>query len=139
MDKPNFPFPDVAKMFEQFKLPGVDMSALVEARRKDIEALTLANRQALEGVQAMAKRQTEILQQTMAEWQQSAQGLVGKDLGAGAAHQTEVAKAAIEKALANMREMAEMATRSQTQAFETVNKRFQENLAELRKVMGQGK
>ena len=132
------PFGDIAQMLQQFKVPGVDLGALMDARRKDIEALAEANRQAFEGMQAIARRQAEILQQTMGEWQESAQKLAGKDLGASAAQQTEMAKAAFEKALSNMREMAEMATKSQSQAFETVNKRFQENLADLRKLM-QGK
>jgi hypothetical protein len=34
-----------------------------------------------------------------------------------------------------MRELAEMATKSQTQAYEVLNKRFQENLEEMRKLM----
>ena len=44
------PFGDVAKMIEQFKLPGVDMSAIVQARRKDIEALVEANKAAYESM-----------------------------------------------------------------------------------------
>ena len=112
--------------------------ALSDPRRKDIEALAEANRQAYEGMQAIAKRQAEILQQTMSEWQSAAQNMAGKDFAANATQQTELAKAAFEKALSNMREMAELATRSQSQAFDTVNKRFQENLAELRRLM-QGK
>ena len=31
------PFGDLTKMLEQFKVPGVDMSALVESRKKDHE------------------------------------------------------------------------------------------------------
>jgi hypothetical protein len=34
-----------------------------------------------------------------------------------------------------MRELAEMATKSQSQAYEVLNKRFQENLEEMRKLM----
>lgn len=138
MDKQKSPFADITQMLQQFKVPGVDLSSLIDARRKDIEALAEANRQAYEGMQAIAKRQTEILQQTMSEWQAAAKNMAGKDFTASATQQTEMAKAAFEKALANMREMAELATRSQSQAFDTVNKRFQENLAELRKLM-QGK
>ena len=39
-NNPPNPFADLAKMFEQFKVPGVDMTAIVDARRKDVEALT---------------------------------------------------------------------------------------------------
>lgn len=41
---------DITKMIEQFKLPGVDMSALIAARKKDIEALTQVNRIAYESL-----------------------------------------------------------------------------------------
>ena len=40
MDKTPMPFMDISKLMEQFKIPGVDLGAVVEARRKDIEALT---------------------------------------------------------------------------------------------------
>ena len=105
MDNSKSPFGDITQMLQQFKVPGVDFGALVDARRKDIEALAQANRQAFEGMQAIAKRQAEILQQTMSEWQQAAQNMAGKDLSANAAQQTEMAKAAFEKAIAHMREM----------------------------------
>src|SRR5258706_15769479 len=72
------PFVDVTKILEQFKLPGVDLHAVLEARRKDVEALTQANRIAYENMQALAKREAEILQQTMTEWQAAMAGMAGK-------------------------------------------------------------
>ena len=36
MEKPAAPFFDVNQLISQFKLPGIDMNAIVEARRKDI-------------------------------------------------------------------------------------------------------
>ena len=135
MDKTPMPFMDISKLMEQFKIPGVDLGAVVEARRKDIEALTQANQQAYQGMQALAQRQAEILKETMSEWQTSMQGMMGKNPGDIAAKQVALATEAFEKALANMRELSEIASRSQIQALETVNKRFQENLQELRKLM----
>jgi len=38
------PFRDLTQMLEQFKAPGVDMTAFVAARRKDVDALTAANK-----------------------------------------------------------------------------------------------
>ena len=38
------PFGDLTKMLEQFKVPGVDMPALVESRKKDIGAELTAAR-----------------------------------------------------------------------------------------------
>ena len=52
-----------------------------------------------------------------------------------AARGTELATQAFGRALANMRELAEMASNSQSQTYEILNRRFQENLEELRKLM----
>jgi hypothetical protein len=72
------PFVDITKILEQFKLPGMDINAILEARRKDVEALTQANQIAYESMQALAQREAEILQQTMAEWQGAMAGMAGK-------------------------------------------------------------
>src|SRR5690242_16468944 len=60
---------DFTKMLSEFKVPGVDLDAVLQAQRKNIEALTAANRTAAEGVQAFARRQGEILRQNLAELQ----------------------------------------------------------------------
>ena len=129
------PFVDVTKILEQFKIPGVDLQAVLEARRKDVEALTQANQIAYDNMQALAKREAEILQQTMSEWQAAMAGMSRKSPAEMAASGTELASQAFGRALANMRELAEMATKSQSQAYEVLNKRFQENLEEMRKMM----
>ena len=136
MANPNMPFMDVNELLAQFKVPGVDINALMEARRKDIDALVIANRQAYEGMQLLAHRQAEMLKEAMAEWQAATEDMMsGKSPGTGAAKQAELGKQAFEKALANMRELAEMATKSQSEAWEVVTRRFHENLEELKKLM----
>jgi phasin family protein len=129
------PFVDVTKLLEQFKLPGIDIDAIVQARRKDVEALTQANQIVYEAMQALARREAEILQQTMAEWQGAMAGMAGNNPAEMAAKGTELATQAFGRALANMRELAEMASKSQAQTYEVLNKRFQENLENLRKLM----
>src|SRR2546426_2767542 len=95
-----------------------------------------ANRHAYEGMQLLAQRQAEMLREAMAEWQAATQQMMSaQNPNAGAAKQAELGKQALEKALANMRELAEMATKSQTQAWEIVNRRFHENLEELKQLM----
>ena len=128
-------FAGVSKFLKQFKLPGVDINALITTQRKDIEALVAANKQVYEGVQSLAKRQTEILRETLEAWQAAAKELAGKSLSEGIEIRTELAKRAFVKALGNMRELAEMSTKSQTEVLEGIKKRAQENLAELRKLL----
>jgi phasin family protein len=132
---PQMPFMDIKQLMEQFKIPGVDLGAMMEARRKDIEALVAANQQAYEGMQKLGQRQAEMLRDAMAEWQGASGKLMsGQSPRADATKQAELGKQALERALANMRELAEMATTSQTQAWNVINKRFQENLEELRRL-----
>ena len=56
---------DVQKMLGDFKIPGVDMQAMMSAQEKNIAALKQANQHAAEGLQALAKRQMEMMQQVM--------------------------------------------------------------------------
>ena len=127
------PFGDLQKMIEQFKMPGVDMSAIVESRRKDIEALMEANKAAYESMQALARKQAEILSQTMQGMQEAAKGAAGA--AGNPAKQTENVRKAFEKTLADMKELSEMARRSQSDAMAHITQRGNEHMQEIRKMM----
>ena len=127
---------DFTKMLSEFKLPGVDLDAVLQAQRKNIEALTAANRTAAEGLQAFARRQSEILRQNLAELQAQFSSAVT----AGApeeklAKQTDLAKAAFEKAIADMKELAELLAKSNTEAAEIVSKRVSASFDELKSIV----
>ena len=129
----NNPFGDVKKMIEQFKMPGIDMSAIVESRRKDIEALMEANKAAYASMQALARKQAEILGQTMQDMQEAAKGAVSA--AGDPAKQSENVRKAFEKTLADMKELAEMAQRSQSEAMKHITQRGNEHLQEIKKMM----
>jgi phasin family protein len=120
------PFPDFTKMMQAYKIPGVDFAAVLEREKKNIEALTKANQIAFDGWQALVRRQSEILKETMEETMANARKQ-------DAAHRVEVAKKGFEKAVGHMRELAEMATKSQTEAFEIVRKRIAANVQEMQR------
>jgi phasin family protein len=127
---------DPRKYMDQFQMPGLDNKGLMEAHRKNIEALTEANRVAFEGAQAMARRQTEIVREAMDE----AAKAMTQVQGAGSneervAKQTEIAKNAFETALKHARELAEMSAKSQNEALELLNKRVAESFDEMRDSM----
>ena len=126
---------DISKYMGEFKVPGVDVETLVGSQRKNIEALTQANKLAYDGLQAVLKRQVEILRQTMDEVAVVSKDIV--ELGnpqEKAAKQAELAKDAFERSLSNMRELAEMIAKANNEAFELLNKRFTQNLDEMRDV-----
>jgi phasin family protein len=121
------PFPEFTKLLENYKIPGIDFSAFVDREKRNIEALTKANKIAFEGWQALVHRQSEILQQAMEEAMANARK---QD---SATQRVEIAKQGFEKALGHMRELAEMATKSQTEAFEIIRKRISANVQEMQR------
>src|SRR3954466_11405543 len=71
MSSPLNPFADLQTLMTQFSVPGIDLAAVIESRRKDIDALVAANQSALEAAQALARKQTEMLTQAMQDIQQA--------------------------------------------------------------------
>jgi phasin family protein len=130
------PFGDFTKILEQFKIPGVDMTSIIEERRKDIEALTQANRIAFEGMQSLVQKQAEILRKTMEEMQEAAKKMAsGGGRMPNFTNQGEFAQQALLKAFQNMRELAEVVQKSQGEALQTMNRRALQNMEELKKLM----
>lgn len=127
-------FGDFSKLIEQFKLPGIDLNALMEARRKDIEALAAANRTALEGAQALSQKQAEILRTTMDQLQSFVKQMTATGT-ATPASAGELVQQTLQRAFASMRELAETAYKSQSDAFAVVNQRVQENIQELKALL----
>ncbi|MDR5754535.1 MULTISPECIES: TIGR01841 family phasin [Caballeronia] len=123
------PFGDLTKMLEQFKVPGVDMSALMESRKKDIEAIVEANKSAYDSMQAVARKQTEMLTRAMQDIQAAATA------GADPTKHTEVARNACVKALEDIKDLAEIARKSQTDAMTSITQRANEHMEEIKKML----
>ena len=137
---------DFAKMFEMpkqmgdFKFAPVDMEGVVATQRKNIEALAQANQLAVESMQAIARRQSEIFRSMMEE----ASSAMREVMAAGspeekAAKQTEIVKDAFQRAVQNMRELAELVAKSQTEAMDVVQKRVADSLDEIKTVIAKKK
>ena len=63
--RPNFFDFDVTKIMADFRFRPFDVEALMASQRRNIEALSQANQLAVEGMQAVAKRQIEIARQAI--------------------------------------------------------------------------
>jgi phasin family protein len=127
-------FFDVTKAMADFKVPDIDVEAVVAYQRKNIEALTQANQLAVEGVQAVFRRQAEIARTAIEEFSSMFRDFLqpaGSPEDKIAKH-AEYSKAALEKGLANARELTELATKANTEAFNVINKRVTETLDEVR-------
>jgi phasin family protein len=121
------------KMMEQFKVPGVDMAAIMEARSKDFEALKAANQTALKGMQALGEKQAEILRTTLTELQSLIQNAAQSGKATEKSAKTgELVQQGVQKALANMRQLAEAGYKAQADTFAVISKRVEENIQELK-------
>ncbi|MBS0316453.1 MAG: TIGR01841 family phasin [Proteobacteria bacterium] len=122
------------KLAEQLKLPGVDLNAILESQRKDMEALAEANRQAYEGMKQLAARRNEILRESLAEWQQAMRDAGGEE---AIKRHTKAVQDGVKKAVENFRELAQMEAATRSKAWKVVQDRFQENLAAMQKLLRQ--
>lgn len=124
---------DIRKLLEKLKLPGVDVEALLESHRKDVETLIAANEKAYLGLQALTRRQAEILAEAMQDLQEGTKELLAtKGVPDRAGRTASRTKQAFGQALSNMREVAEMAAKSHEEVIAILNKRVHEGLDGLR-------
>ncbi len=117
------PAPDFSQMLEQFKLPGFDMTSLVEAQRKNIDALTQANQLAYDGIQALVQKQAELFSKRTQEIQAAVRKMSGGNPVEAVAQQGAFVQQTLTKAFEDMRELAEMARKSQSDALAAISAR----------------
>lgn len=131
---------EFTRMVAEMKFPAIpDTEALLAAHRRNMEALSSANRIALEGAQTVARRHMEIMQQTMAELTEAMRALATAEAPqAKAAKQAEMLKRAYERAVANAAEISDLIQRANREALEQLNKRFVEAMEEVKRLMEKG-
>jgi phasin family protein len=124
---------DFTKHLSAMKLPDGNAEAIMAAQQKNMNALVEANKAAAAGYQDLFRKQMTIFEETMSEAQKYMTTLDATKLDPEKAKaQGELAKAAFEKALANMQALAEGAQKANSEAYEIVSARIQESLLELR-------
>jgi len=126
---------DVSRMFKDMRFPSAlpDTGALMQAHRRNMDALSQANRLALEGAQAVARRHMEIMQQTMTELTEHVRELASSETPqAKAARAAELLKRSYEHAVANIRELSDLIQRSNTEALGLLDHRFKEAMDEVK-------
>jgi phasin family protein len=124
---------DFGKAFGDMRAPSVDLETVVAIQRKNIEALTQANQLALEGAQAVLRHQLEIARRSMEEFSEmfTAMFLPNGSMEERVAKQTEFSKSALEKSMTNAREITDLMTKANTEAFNVLSKRVAETLEEM--------
>lgn len=130
-----FDFAKMFSQFSQFKMPNVDASALLDAQRKNLEALSAAGKLASEGFQAIAQRQSELVRQGMEQSMSDVRTVMAESgVAAQAAKQAEVAKRNYQSTLTNVNELNEMILKANKDAFGVITKRVGEAMDEVQKL-----
>mgnify|MGYP000957783618 CR=1 FL=1 len=124
---------DFAKLFDQFQASPFDLKAIMEAQRKNVQAFTDAQQVAMDSLQALAQRQTEIISQIVED-----QSLVAKELMGEGTPESKIAKNAdlfkkiYERTVGNVRELSDMMNKSNVEASNIINKRVAAGMSELK-------
>ncbi len=129
----NAPAYDIFKMFGDFKSPAqiFDFNQFFTIQRRNLEAVTAANQIVAEGIQAVTRRQAELTRTNVEQVMKAGREAISSGSPeASAAKQAEVAKTMFEKSFNNVREVFEMLTKSNLEAFDLLNKRMAEAMEE---------
>lgn len=123
----------MTKMMPDFKLPTFDFTAVLASQRKNFEALTAANQLALEGMQAVFRRQSELVRESLEE----SSKLVSDFLAVGTPEEkvvknVDLMKGAFEKTLSNVKEVTTLISKSQTEASDVITGRVKEGIEEVK-------
>jgi phasin family protein len=131
--KQPFDFNDLSRRLGELKFPEIDWQELMAAQQKNWAALGQANKVWLEGTQKVVQREVEILQSALAEAAEASRDMMKEgDARVAAEKRLEHAKSSFEKAISNIREISEAATRANQDALEVIQKRAIEGFDEIR-------
>ena len=132
-EKQPFDFGDLSRRLGELKFPEIDWHELMAAQQKNWAALGQANKVWLEGTQKVVQREVEILQSALAEAAEASRDMMKEgDPRVAAEKRLELAKSSFEKAISNIREISEAATRANRDALEVIQKRAIEGFDEIR-------
>lgn len=109
------------------------LQTLMETQRKNMQAIGEANTQALQGWQALAQRQTEMV----SEFIQNNAAMAGQSMTEGTtaekiAAQADIMKSVCERSIANTRELAELAANCTKEATSLLQQRAMASMNEIK-------
>ena len=132
-DMPNFDMPKFD--MPNFDMPTFDVDALAASQRRNVEALTEANKLVSDGAQAFATRQAEIVKTAVDAYTDLMRDLMSiSDPKASVAKQAEIAKSSFETSNANLQELSAITAKAQAKSLDVINKRVVESLSEFQAI-----
>ena len=124
------------KLGEQLKVPSFDVAKIVEHHQRNLDAMGRSWQAVASGATAVANKQREIFDDALKDITEMAKDY--KPAGSPQevfAKQAEFGKKAMEAAIANTRDIAELVQKSGSDALKIIHERMQESYDEIRSGM----
>lgn len=133
----NFQGADAFKGFQGFQapqMPQMDLNKLFTLQRKNLEAFSAANKAMNEGAQAIARRSAEFFRDHMEDALSTSRDVVsgGSSPDKAAAKQADFTKSFVKNSVEQLREVSEMAAKTQFEAFDILSSRFSRSVEEAK-------
>ena len=117
-----------------------DVQSLMDVQRKNFQAFTEAQQLAVENLQAVAQRQTEIFSQLVEDNSKMAKEMMAEGTPEDkVAKQADLVKKSYEKSIQEAQTIADMVSKSNQQASEIINKRVSASLNEIKSAIKKDK
>jgi len=124
---------DFSKIAGDFKFPMVNVESAVETGRKNFAAMTSVSTAAAETIKTIATRQGDMFRAAMEDLSKhGSEVLAAATVEEKIAKQIDFAKKGYDLAVANTKELADLYTKSHTEAFETLSARVAELTEEVK-------
>ena len=121
------------KLGEQLRIPQFDMTRLMEHHQKNLEAMSKSWQAMASGASEIATKQRAIFEEAVKDVTAMVQDYKpGGSAQEIMAKQTEFAKRAMEAAITNTRDIAELMQKSTGEAFRIVQDRMKESYEEIK-------
>jgi phasin family protein len=106
---------------------------VVAAQQRNLDAWASASQIVVDGVKAIAQRQSEMMQSSVEQWVATGQGAMnGKPADFKPADQIATVKSGYEQVVTNAREIAEIAIKAQSEAVDVLTKCMMANIDDLK-------
>lgn len=123
---------DFSKIMEQYQGTSFDMEALMETQRKNIQALNEAQQLAMENMQAIAQRQSQILSQMVEDNSALAKGLMSEGTPEQKiASNAKAFKSIYGRTVKSVNELSELVNKSNLETTNLINKRISASMNEI--------
>jgi phasin family protein len=124
---------DFSKIAGDFKFPMFNVESLVDTHRKNFAAMTAANTAAVETIKTIAQRQGDMVRAAMESLSKAGSDVMSAaTVEEKAAKHIDFVKTSYDVAVANARELAQLYTKGQADALETLSARVAELTEEVK-------